>query len=171
MLIYARLSSSIIRQAGCETTLIWRPVVECFNSKADVNPIKIAQTKASLTNEDPMDLAQVLMDNLTRVRYIRDVQIPEQVVPSHASLDEAIDIFDRVNSQGTKLTDAELALTHITGKWPAARRELKAKIKECEEINFNFGLNFMTRALTTVVTNRALFEMVHDRPRGELEIG
>jgi hypothetical protein len=56
-------------------------------------------------------------------------------------------------------------------KWPAARRQLKDKISECEKHNFHFGLNFMTRALTTVVTNRALFEMVHDRPREELEDG
>ena len=44
-----------------------------------------------------------------------------------ACIDEAIDVFDRVNSKGTKLTEAELVLTHITGKWPQARREMKKK--------------------------------------------
>jgi len=39
--------------------------------------------------------------------------LPVQTVPSQANLTDAIDIFDLVNSQGTKLTDAELALTHV----------------------------------------------------------
>lgn len=54
-----------------------------------------------------------------------------QVVPHHALLEEAIDIFDRFNSQGTKLTDAELALTHVTAKWPQARRVMKEKMVFC----------------------------------------
>ena len=77
-------------------------------------------------------------------------------------MEDAIDIFDRVNSQGTKLTDAELALTHVTGKWPDARRVIKVKIDELAALNFRFGLTFMTRALTATVTGRALFETIHD---------
>ena len=149
----------------------WQRVVDCFDTKGDIKPIKIAQEKAESDAQDPMDLAQQLMDNLTQIRAIADVDLPEQIVPSEAILDEAIDVFDRVNSQGTKLTDAELALTHVTGKWPMARRELKAKIEDCANLGFDFSLTFMTRALTTVVTNRALFETIHPRPRHELENG
>ena len=93
------------------------------------------------------------------------------MVPHHATLSDSIDIFDRVNSQGTKLTEADLALTHITGKWPHARRVLKQKIDECATSDFHFGLAFMTRALTATVTGRALFETIHDRSREELEAG
>jgi hypothetical protein len=48
---------------------------------------------------------------------------------------------------------------------------MKQKIEECEKANFYVGLSFMTRALTTVVTKRALFDAVHDRSRQELEGG
>ena len=99
------------------------------------------------------------------------MNLPEQYVPSNATLDEAIDIFDRVNSQGTKLTDAELALTHVTGKWPVARRLLKEKMGECQKVDFDFGLTFMTRALVTAVCHRALYETIHSKPRPELEAG
>lgn len=114
---------------------------------------------------------QTLNDNLNRIRGIRNVDFPEQVVPSHATLDEAIDIFDRMNSQGTKLTDAELALTHVTAKWAHARREMKKKIFECKGRSFDFSLTFMTRALVTSVTGRALFEVVHDQPREACQEG
>ena len=152
----------------------WQRVIDCFDTNGEfhpVQPIQIAQEKAEGEGQDPMKLAQRLMDNLTQIRAIREVHIPEQTVPSKTNLDDSIDIFDRVNSQGTKLTDAELALTHVTGKWPVARRKLKAKMKDCADLGFYFNLTFMTRALTTAVTNRALFETIHRRPREELENG
>ena len=149
----------------------WQRVIDCFDTNGAIKPVRIAQEKAEDEAQDPMDLAQLLMDNLTKIRAIKEVDIPEQLVPSKANLDESIDIFDRVNSQGTKLTDAELALTHVTGKWPVARRALKSKRNACADLGFDFSLTFMTRALTTAVTNRALFETIHSRPREELENG
>ena len=147
----------------------WRRVIDCFVDPT-INVFEIAQAKG-LEGQEAFASSQRLNDNLNRIRAISDVEIPEQIIPHHATLDEAIDIFDRVNSQGTRLTDAELALTHITGKWPVARRAMKEKIGECADHHFEFDLTFMTRALTTVVTNRALFEVIHDRPRDELERG
>lgn len=147
----------------------WQRVVDCFRPN-EVNEYDIVKTK-KLEGQAAFDLAKILSTHLTALRAIREVDLPEQIVPSHATLDEAIDIFDRVNSQGTKLTDAELALTHITSKWSLARREMKAKMEECGNRGFALGLTFMTRALTTAVTSRALFETVHDRSAEELQEG
>ncbi len=149
--------------------VMWQRMIDCFADN-NLNVIAIADQ----ATEDPnkkLEIANRLNENLNRLRSIRDIDLPEQVVPHHASLGDAIDIFDRVNSQGTKLTDAELALTHVTGKWPRARRVIKEKIDECGALNFRFSLTFMTRALTATVTRRALFETIHDRPRQELEEG
>lgn len=147
---------------------MWCRVIDCFSNPPKV--FQLAQTRTSDPNNIVV-LAERLNDHLNRIRAICDLDIPTQSVPSHAPLAEAIDIFDRVNSQGTKLTDAELALTHITGKWPDARRVMKQRIEECAKHRFDFTLTFMTRALTTTVTRRALFEVIHDRTRAELEGG
>ena len=149
----------------------WQRVIDCFDVNGNINPIQIGLEKAEGDGQGAMKLAQYLMDNLTRIRTIKEIDLPEQTIPSDADLDEAINIFDRINSQGTKLTDAELALTHVTGKWPMARRELKAKMDDCSAHGFDFSLTFMTRALTTTVTNRALFDTIHSKPRGEIEAG
>ncbi len=69
------------------------------------------------------------------------------------------------------MTDAELALTHVTGKWSQARRVMKAKIDDLNRHHFYFDLTFMIRALTGVVVRRALYQTIHDRPREELEEG
>lgn len=148
---------------------LWWQVVDCFNG-ASINVFEIAQQR-STSDQEAFELAQLYNDHLTQLRNIRELDLPEQTVPSHAALDEAIDIFDLVNRQGTKLTDAELALTHITGKWPTCRREMKGKIEELDQRLFYFDLRFTTRALTGAVTRRALFDDIHKSPREELEAG
>ena len=145
---------------------IWLRVVDIFStSKVDV--ISIAKSITE-NDADALDLSNKLNENLNRIRNIQNIDIPVQLVPPHASLDDAIDIFDRVNRQGTMLTDAELALTHITGKWADARREMKRKIKELEQESFYFNLKFMTRALTGVLTHHALFHYVYKVDKDEL---
>lgn len=150
----------------------WISVISCFKEPSP-NPIKIAQEliESGLHDYDPMDLANHLQDNLNNLKQIQSEIYPIQTVPVSADVDEAIDIFDRVNSQGTKLTDADLALAHICGKWPQARQIMKRKIEKLKEYDFNFDLVFMTRALTGVVRGRSLFETIHDTPTEDLKEG
>jgi hypothetical protein len=96
--------------------------------------------------QNAFELAQRYNDRLNRLHNAQKVELPTQTVPLHATLGDAITIFDLVNSQGTKLTDAELALTHITGKWAHARRILKDKGDLLSKAHFTFDLTFMTRA-------------------------
>lgn len=145
---------------------VWFRVIDCFN-KQDINVFQIAKEQEE-EDATAFELANQYNTNLNKLRNIPNVDLPVQLVPPLASLTEAIDIFDRVNSQGTKLTEADLALTHITGKWSQARREMKSKISELEKQHFYFNLTFMTRALTGVVAKRGLYEYIHDRQRDEL---
>jgi len=143
---------------------LWVKVTDCFSIDSKVNVFSIAKQLSGEEN-DPFELANKLNENLTKLRNIKEKDFSVQYVPSTASIDEAIDIFDRVNSLGTKLTDAELALTHITGKWPDARRTLKRKIRELEKRNFYFDLGFMVRCLVGIVNGRGLFETIHKTPK------
>ncbi len=148
---------------------LWWRVIDCFISDR-INPFEIAQTQ-DVDDKDAFKLANQFNKNINKLRQIKEMDLPEQTVPIKASIDDAIDIFDRVNSKGTKLSDADLALTHITGKWPQARRVMKMKIAEMSRMNFYFDLTFMTRALTVIVTNRALFEQIHNVPKEKLQEG
>ncbi|MEA3327486.1 MAG: DUF262 domain-containing protein [Chloroflexota bacterium] len=149
---------------------IWVSVVDVFNNSKDILVFEIAK---SLYEDDGIAFkqAQIFTDNLTNLKNIRNFDLPILSIPSQANINVAIDIFDLVNRQGTKLTDADLALTHMTGHWPEARRVLKGKLDELGKKHFEFDLSFMTRAMTGVVTNRALFEIIHDRPKEELIAG
>jgi len=150
---------------------LWRRVVDCFNPAVQINVFEIAKRIAENDDNLAFQLAQKYLNNLEQLKSVRHIDMPIQVVPSGAALEEAINIFDLTNSQGTKLTDAELALTHITGKWAEARRIFKEKISLLENKNFFLDLAFMTRALTVVVTKRALFEIIHGKPKPDLVNG
>ena len=147
----------------------WVRVVDCFNGDT-VDVFAIAQKTAG-DDGSAFQIAQSYSTNLGRLRGIKEVDLPTQLVPTEASLDDAIDVFDRVNSLGTKLTDAELALTHVTGKWPKARRTIKAKMDKLGVQKFDLDLTFMTRALVCTVTGHARYEQIHQTPQEKLVEG
>lgn len=146
---------------------LWQPVIDCFPPN-EVDPVTVCEEAEEHYEQDFSELIREVNENLRNIKTIMSADVPVQYVPPAASLHDSIDIFDRVNSQGTKLSDAELALAHVTGKWPDARREMKAKIDELEDRGFAFDLKFMTRALTAATRERAIFEALHEVPKDEL---
>jgi len=140
-----------------ENDPLWQKVVDCFNEKK-VNAVDIVDLLNGQDVSIDRELLKQVNDNLTNLKSIEKMEYPYQTVPTSARLDEAIDVFDRVNSKGTKLTDAELVLTHITGKWTQARRQLKKKIDQIEIQGFYFNLDFLTRCIVIALTGSALFK-------------
>lgn len=147
----------------------WVEVTSCFDD-TEIDVFKIAQVKAKEEGQ-AFTLANQYNTHLNRLRGIVERDYPVQTVPPNADIKDAIDVFDLVNSQGTKLSDAELALAHITSKWPQARREIKKKVEELAELRFRFDITFFVRGLTGVVRRRALFEAIHTAPEAALKEG
>lgn len=135
---------------------VWQPVVDCLID-LEVNPYRIIEECEANGKviENKLELSNIIYENLTRLRNIKEIDFPELTVPSTALIDDAIDVFDRVNSLGTKLTESELVLTHITGKWPAARREMKKAIQQYEKSNMRLSLSFLTRCIIVELTKSA----------------
>ncbi len=65
-------------------------------------------------------------------------------------VDDVVGIFNRVNSAGTPLTKADLAIAHVCSLWPEARGEFRAFSDRMEERGFAFGLDLLTRCLAGV---------------------
>lgn len=141
----------------------WVKVTDCFASPSPVRPFDIVQKKFPIgkTNEELFSLAEHYTNSLAKLQNIQQRDYPIQIVPPEADIDAAIDIFDRVNSLGTKLTAAELALTHITGKWPQARQRMKNKLNDLKKEGFNFNLTFLVRCLVGIVHGSAIFDVIH----------
>ncbi|MBT3366888.1 MAG: DUF262 domain-containing protein [Nitrospina sp.] len=136
----------------------WQRTIDCFDTAKVDDFDLIDKYMENHPQEDQKEITKTVLRNLNTLRSIEKIDYPLQFVPSSAKLDEAIDVFDRVNSKGTKLTDAELVLTHITGKWPLARRKMKKKIRDMKMENFEFHLDFLTRCMTVALTGSALYK-------------
>ncbi|MDD5689452.1 MAG: DUF262 domain-containing protein [Caldisericia bacterium] len=150
---------------------LWVKVTDCFSESLPINVFEISKKLLGDDHQKLFTVANELSQNLTTLKNILNKEFLVQYVPVDSAIDEAIDIFDRVNSLGTKLSDADLALTHITGKWPEARRILKEKISELEQKKYSFDLTFMTRCLVGIVKGRGLFETIHKSNKEEVQAG
>lgn len=136
---------------------ISRDLLVQFWEKKVVSRIK---NKVDL-NKDLDYFMRTFNKNYQDLNLIKSKEIPVQIVPMNAQFSDAVDIFDKINSQGQKLSEAELALTHVTAKWGDARMKMKDFSKKLKEKYFDFNLNFLTRALCVVTTERALYSIIH----------
>lgn len=110
----------------------------------------------------------IIDDNFLAIEKIIDRDFKEQIVPTKASVKEAIDIFYIVNAAGVNLTDAELALAQICGYWPQARALFKAKLKKLAESGFVFNLDFIIYVLLGILHNvGSKMEKLHDSSNNE----
>ncbi len=95
----------------------------------------------------------------------------EEVTGAEKSLDVVVDIFNRVNSGGTKLSKGDLALAKICAEWPEARNQMKAKLKEWEDAGYYFNLDWLLRSVNTVLTGEARFAHLHNKTAPEIKDG
>ncbi len=95
----------------------------------------------------------------------------EEVTGAEKSLDVVVEIFNRVNSGGTKLSKGDLALAKICAEWPDARNQMKAKLKEWEDAGYYFNLDWLLRSVNTVLTGEARFAHLHNKTAPEIEDG
>ncbi len=120
-----------------------------------------------------LDLWKHYNQRLGKLRRIRDRDLHEEVVSiEEHSVDEIVEIFNDVNSRGTKLTAGDLALARVCALWPEARDVMKAHLVGWAETGFDrFDLVWLLRCVNTVVTGRSSFDALSDRTRPELEAG
>lgn len=103
------------------------------------------------------------LERLTRLGGILDVDLHvEEVTGEDKTVDVVVEIFNRLNSGGTKLSKGDLALAKICAAWPEARGEMKARLARWQGFGFYFRLEWLLRCVNAVVTGEALFSALKD---------
>ncbi|RWR31980.1 DUF262 domain-containing protein [Sinirhodobacter populi] len=109
---------------------------------------------------------------LSRLLSITDIDLHiEEVTGADKSLEVVVDIFNRVNSGGTKLSKGDLALAKICADWPDARDTMKAKLAEWKAAGYDFNLDWLLRSVNTVLTGEAKFSYLHDKGAEDIQVG
>ncbi len=109
---------------------------------------------------------------LTRLLSVTEVDLHiEEISGPDKTLEVVVDIFNRVNSGGTKLSKGDLALAKICVDWPDARATMKHKLKEWADHGYKFNLDWLLRSVNTVLTGEAKFEYLHNKSAEDIQDG
>ena len=104
------------------------------------------------------DNVATYIDRLNRVHTIKDVDLHvEDVTGEEKTVDVVVDIFNRVNSGGTKLSKGDLALAKICAAWPDARAEMNSRLGQWRGAGFHFKLEWLLRCVNSLITGEAMF--------------
>lgn len=148
---------------------LWVDVTELMKK----GPAGLGESVTRL-NAQPNLAAKVgdYISRLSRLLSVMDIDLyVEEVTGADKTLDVVVDIFNRVNSGGTKLSKGDLALAKICADWPQARDRMKAKLKEWGKADYHFNLDWLLRSVNTVLTGEAKFQFLHDKDAEEIQEG
>ena len=86
----------------------------------------------------------------------RDIHV-DDITGKDRTIDEVVEIFNRINSGGTKLSAGDLTLARICADWPQARENLMQIKSGWSKHGYEFTLDWLLRCVTAVGTNQAKF--------------
>lgn len=126
-------------------------------------------TRLSSTPDHALKLGPYV-SRLSRLLAIRDIELHvEEVTGADKTLDVVVDIFNRVNSGGTKLSKGDLALAKICSDWEEGRVELKRQLDRWAKSRYEFTLDWLLRSVNTVLTGEAKFLYLHEQTAEDVQ--
>lgn len=115
---------------------------------------------------DEPELAANMQTYINRLNAIENIKSREfhvdNVTGEDKTVDIVVEIFNEVNSGGTKLSKGDLALAKICASWPEARSEMQNRLLKWERAGFYFKLDWLLRCINTTITGEALFIALKD---------
>lgn len=122
------------------------------------------------THPDTQPHIVVYMERLVRLRSILEREFHAEKITGHEkTVDVVVDIFNRVNSGGTKLSKGDLALAKICAEWPDARSAMRSHLARWKQAGFDFKLDWLLRNATATATGRAEFSSLEDVSASDFE--
>jgi hypothetical protein len=108
--------------------------------------------------------SKTILGRVNRLEHMKKIGVPVNIL-SAFNYEEVTEIFVRVNSKGTRLRAAELAIAQLAFRLPGlVTEELKVFEDTLEETGWDLDLPFLIRCLTAVATNQARFAALPSIP-------
>ena len=114
--------------------------------------------KAMKKDTDKYGFLLQQFDKLNRIDNIKKVNLHiQQVAGEDKTIDVVVEIFNNVNSGGTKLSKGDLALAKICAQWPEARKEMRDILGRLASAGYSFELEWLLRCVTVYLTGKPYF--------------
>ena len=105
-----------------------------------------------------------------KVQQIKDKDLHiEPITGEDKTTDSVVDIFNKVNSGGTKLSKGDLALARIGAHWPEVRTEMRQRLNKWRTVGFGpngANLDWLLRCMNAVVNENSEFERLVPEENG-----
>jgi hypothetical protein len=148
----------------------WIDVTELMREGAGTMISKVFA--AAGTDPGKIAQAQVWLGRLNRIDQIRERELHVELVTGEdKTVDIVVDIFNRVNSGGTKLSKGDLALAKVCAEWPEAREQMNRRLEKWKASGYELRLDLLLRVVNAIVTGRAPFSALSDRSPQEIRDG
>lgn len=139
---------------------LWVDVTELFVSGADRQIERLAADSRTRPH----------LGRLMKLQNLLEKELhAEQITGPDKTTDVVVEIFNRVNSGGTKLSKGDLALAKICAEWAGARPTMRSYLQRWSEEGYEFSLDWLLRNVNAVATGRAPFSALDDVSADEFE--
>ncbi|MER6148178.1 GmrSD restriction endonuclease domain-containing protein [Streptomyces hirsutus] len=137
---------------------VWVDVTALFQGGLGSQLLAVTQLAAG-----DATLQASYIERLNRITQIKDRSVHvDEVTGDDKSIDVVVEIFNRVNSGGTKLSKGDLALAAICAAWPDARPTMNQALSSWSDAGFDFKLDWLLRNVNAVLTGEAQFSKLAD---------
>ncbi len=142
---------------------LWVSVTHLFESGIDwLNQLT--------TNPDHSENLALYLQRGSKVQQIQDKDLHiDPITGEDKTTDIVVDIFNRVNSGGTKLSTGDLAMARIGAHWPEVRTEMQRRLAKWESSGFGpngANLDWLLRCMNAVVNENSEFERLVPEDHG-----
>lgn len=142
----------------------WVPVTRVFTTNALTvfNDVVIKEMKLDFAAPE----AQQALDHLNRLDAIKKYTYRVNVL-NGLSYDEVTEIFVRINSGGTRLGNADLALAQISSRWHGITKALEHFQGEARKLGWDLDDSILLRVLSAIATDQATLSQFFKAGRGD----
>jgi len=100
------------------------------------------------------------LGRLSALEKIKEYRYPVMIIHTD-DYEEITESFIRVNSKGTRLREAELAMAQLAFHWPGALvKEFESALDDYEQANYDLEARFLMRCYVAVATGQSRFRFL-----------
>jgi len=118
------------------------------------------------------DKMKTYIGRLNAIENIKEIDLHvEEVTGEDKTIEIVVDIFNMVNSGGTKLSKGDLALAKVCTLWPEARKTMRDYLAQWNKAGFNFSLEWLLRNANAILTGEAFFDALENVSAADFQKG
>lgn len=131
----------------------WINIVDFFNR----NDLRFYQTKFLEMESADLDTKEAVL-NLAELDKLLDYSYTIDELPRNISMMKAVEIFNQINSSGTKLNQGDLAYASMSVVWKDFKKEFEIFSKKMSDDGYKFSVYFYMRLLAVLTDKSALLD-------------